>query len=210
MDAAHPERQALRARHPVVWYGIVYGVISGVVVAAAGAGKVIQGDEALAVAGAGVAAVCYLLAGAFAAGRGYSARAGLEAGLLAGPITAVIGVPVDLICTRVFMSAYLPHMEIMQSSPGGRSVVLTPAMVFGFEVLGMTYLAVGAIVAGGALGWLGGFFGASTHLGWPLAEKPALRATVPAEPPPGDDVPAVPSGPHWELAHSPSPPADKP
>lgn len=52
MDAAQPERQALRDRHPVLWYGILYGVIAGIVVAAAGAGKVIQGDEALAVAGA--------------------------------------------------------------------------------------------------------------------------------------------------------------
>lgn len=207
MDTAHRERRTFRDRHPVVWYGIVYGVIAGIVVAAAGAGKVIQGDEALAVAGAGVAAVCYLLAGAFAAGRGYSARAGLEAGLLAGPITAAIGVPVDLICTRVFMSAYLPHMEVMQSSPGGQQVVLTPAMVFGFEVLGMTYLAVGAIVAGGALGWLGGFFGASLRLGWPLAEKPALRAPVPAASSPEAGAPEVPGGPRWAPAHPPSPPA---
>src|SRR5690349_5844315 len=76
MDTANPEEQTLRYRHPVAWYGVAFGVLAGGVLAAAGVGKVTQGQEVLVVCGAGVAACCYAFAGAFASMPGYSVRDG--------------------------------------------------------------------------------------------------------------------------------------
>ena len=156
-------------------------------------------------AGALVAACCYAFAGAFASRPGYSVRAGWKAGLLAGVISATISVPADLICTQVFMSAYLPHIEDMHSSLGGLCTILTPAQVYGFEVQGVTYGAITALVAGVGLGWLGGYFAANKGLGWEQAGKPLHKAKVPTVSPPKTGTPETPSGPHWELAHPPSP-----
>jgi hypothetical protein len=205
MDTVNREQQTLGYRHPVVWYGVAFGVFAGGVLAAAAVGKVTQGQELLAVCGVGVAACCYAFAGAFASRPGYSVRDGLKAGLLAGVISAAISVPVDLICTQVLMSAYRPHMEDMHSSLGGFRAILTPAQVYGYEVQGVTYGAIGALVAGAGLGWLGGYFGFSKGLGWEQSWKPMDKAKVPTASPSETGTPETPSGPRWELAHPPSP-----
>lgn len=212
MDAAQPGDRALRERHPVVWYGVVFGVVAGIALAAAGAGKVTLGQELLVAAGAFVAGFCYALAGGLTAGRSFSARDGLKAGLLAGAISALISVPVDLICTQVFMSTYLPHMQALRQQFEPPGYVMTPAMVFGYEVEGVSFGTIGAIVFGGALGWAGGYFGSSMRQRWALAEKPAPGATPLAGSTAVNEAeaPATPSGPHWGPAHHPSPPAGEP
>lgn len=163
----------------------------------------------LVAAGAFVAGFCYALAGGFAAGRSFSARDGLKAGLLAGAITALISVPVDLICTQVFMGTYLPHMQALRQQFEPPGYVMTPAMVFGYEVDGVLFGTIGAIVFGGALGWAGGYFGSSMRQRWALAEKPAEGTTRPAESTrvTAAEMPSAPSGPQWGPAHRPSPPA---
>lgn len=209
MDAAQSEDQTLRDRHPVAWYGIWFGVIAGVVLAAAGAGKITLGQEMLVAVGAFAAGICYALAGGFTAGRSFSARDGLKAGLLAGAISALISVPVDLICTQVFMSTYLPHMQELQRLYKGPGYVMTPVMVFGYELEGVFFGTVAALFFGALLGWAGGYFGSSMRQRWALAERPAASALSPAvTPPAGDDGPAIPSGPRWEAAHQPSPPRE--
>lgn len=209
MDAAHPGEQALRERHPIIWYGVAFGVIAGIVLAAAGAGKVTQGQEMLVIAGAFAAGFCYALAGGFCAGRSFSTRDGLKAGLLAGAISALISVPVDLVCTQAFMSTYLPHMQEMQRLYKGAGYVMTPAMVFGYEVEGVSFGAIGAIFFGGCLGWAGGFFGSSMRQRWELAKNPAPGSPSPSDPTVDSGAPVIPSGPRWEAAHRPSPPAGK-
>ena len=101
-------------------------------------------------------------------------------------------------------------MEAMNSYPGGHLVILTPAQVYGYEVLGMTYLAVSSVVAGLGLGWLGGYYGSGTRVGWLRFEKPKHEATVPDAPSEDASAAETPSGPHWELAHPSSPSANKP
>lgn len=208
MSAAQPGDRALRERHPVVWYGVVFGVLAGIVLAGAGAGKVTLGQEMLVAVGAFAAGICYALAGGFAAGRSFSVRDGLKAGLLAGVISALISVPVDLICAQVFMSTYLPHMQALRQQFEPPGYVMTPAMVFGYEVEGVSFGAIGAVVFGGALGWAGGYFGSSMRQRWALAEKPAPGAEMPAAPPAESSAPVIPSGPQWGLAHRPPPPAN--
>lgn len=207
MDAAQSGDRALRERHPVVWYGVEFGVIAGIALAAAGAGKVTLGQEMLVAAGAFAAGICYALAGGLTAGRSFSARDGLKAGLLAGVITALISVPVDLICTQVFMGTYLPHMQALRQQFEPPGYVMTPAMVFGYEVEGVLFGTIGAIVFGGALGWAGGYFGSSMRQRWALAEKAAPGGETLAAPPADSSAPAIPSGPQWEAAHRPPPPA---
>jgi hypothetical protein len=112
------------------------------------------------------------------------------------------------------MSVYLPHMEVMQDVysvyPQGPHVVLTPTQVFGYEVQGVAYGIISALVAGVGLGWLGGYIGSGMRLGWPVAKNPALKAPVPAATPAQTGAPQTSSGPHWELAHPASQLADRP
>ena len=209
MDSAHAEDQTFRDRHPVAWYGVAFGVIAGVALAAAGAGKITQGQELLVAVGAFAAGFCYAFAGGFTAGRSFSARDGLKAGLLAGAISALISVPVDLVCTRVFMSIYLPHMQELQRLYNGPEYVMTPAMVFASEIEGVFFGTVAALFFGGILGWIGGYFGSSMRQRWALAETPTPTASAPSTLPPADaSAPVIPSGPRWESAHQPSPPAE--
>ncbi len=86
---------------------------------------------------------------------------------------------------------------------------MTPAMVFGYEVEGVTFSTIAALFFGALLGWAGGFFGSSMRQRWALAERPASGTpTSAAATPPADASAAViPGGPRWGAAHRPSPPS---
>ncbi len=85
---------------------------------------------------------------------------------------------------------------------------MTPAMVFGYEVEGVTFGTIAALFFGALLGWAGGFFGSSMRQRWALAERPASgTAASPAKPPADASAPMIPSGPRWEQAHQPPPPS---
>ncbi len=86
---------------------------------------------------------------------------------------------------------------------------MTPAMVFGYEVEGVSFGTIAAQFFGACLGWVGGYFGSSMRQRWALAERSSsgTAASAAATPPADASAAVIPSGPRWGAAHQPPPPS---
>lgn len=119
MSSSDPSpAQGVSDRHPILWNGIVFGVLSGALLAADALCKIVWGLDAAWLALGPFVALAWLAAAyrasRWAVGAGVGARTGLVAALLG----AAIGATADQILARQFFDRWIVHIiAVCQPAP---------------------------------------------------------------------------------------------
>jgi hypothetical protein len=96
--------------HPILWNGLLFGVISGIVLAANAYYKIVQGQDAAVIAFGALTGVAWLAAGYRASTWAINVRTGALAGLCAALIGAAIGAAVDQALAHEYISQWVAHL----------------------------------------------------------------------------------------------------
>ena len=149
--------------HPILWNTLIFGVVSGTLLASIAYYRFVSGDESgLAILIPAVAAA-WLVAGFRAAKRAATIRAGALAGLFAGMLGAGIGAVVEQVLAHQYLATWYQRVAAQQctqdSSP---SACVDAPTLLAYETQVTIILLIALPLVALALGLIAGLVGSTS------------------------------------------------
>ena len=157
--------------HPIIWNGLILGVLSGAFLSATAYYKIVAGEESAVIAFAPLVAVAWIVAGFRASKRAISTKSGVAAGLLAGVVGAAIGAAVDQVLAHQFINQWVTQLNAGcdKASAGYFSCVVDAPTQLAREwqatVWGLVALPIVGLICGLIAGFVGSVRGARDIVG---------------------------------------------
>ena len=157
-----PEVAPQRRGHPILWNALIFGVVSGALLASIAYYRIVSGDESGLAILIPAAAAVWLVAGFRAAKRAATIRAGALAGLLAGMLGAGIGAVVEQSLAHQYLATWYQRVaQQCAQDPSPSACVDAPALL-ARETQVTIVLLVALPLAAIALGFIAGFVGSTS------------------------------------------------
>jgi hypothetical protein len=153
------------AGHPIIWNGLILGVLSGAFLSATAYYKIVAGEDSAVIAFAPLVGVAWIVAGFRASKRAASTKSGVAAGLLAGVVGAAIGAAVDQALAHQFINQWVTHLNAGCDPENGYfSCIVDAPTQLAREAQATIWGLVALPIVGLVFGLLGGIVGPGSAL----------------------------------------------